>query len=134
MVRNVIAGIVVADIEKARLWYADVFGRDPDAAPMEGLYEWRFGDHCVQVVELDTVRRIQGLPQWGTGGASSITLVVEHAQDAAYAAVASGGKNVSHYGGPAFQTCSVCDPEGNLVTFLAYGAGSGTQEAPESPS
>jgi catechol 2,3-dioxygenase-like lactoylglutathione lyase family enzyme len=123
MISNVFAGIVVADIERARQWYAGVFGRDPDAAPMGGLYEWRFGDHCVQVVELNTVRRIQDLPLWGSGGASSITLVVEDAQSAARAAVASGGKNVSHYDGPAFQTSSVCDPEGNLVTFLEHGAG-----------
>src|SRR3984957_19812440 len=131
MIRNVFAGIVASDIEQARLWYAGVFGREPDAAPMGGLYEWRLGDHCVQLVELDTVRHIQDLPAWGTSGASSITLVVNDAVSAAKAAVASGGKNVSHFEGPAFQTWSVCDPEGNLVTFLEYGASENTREAPE---
>jgi hypothetical protein len=122
MVQAIYAGITVIDLERARAWYARVFGREPDAAPMDGLYEWHLGEHCLQVVALERVREIQNLPNWGAPGASSVTLVVDDAQAAAQEAIAVHGSAVSHFENPRFQTASVADPEGNLVTFLQIGA------------
>jgi catechol 2,3-dioxygenase-like lactoylglutathione lyase family enzyme len=118
MINGVFAGVVVADLDRARKWYAGVFGREPDALPMAGLLEWHIRDQRVQVVSLETVRQIQQLPDWGGAGASSLTLVVDDAKMAADAAVLGGGGYVSHFDGSAFQTSSVRDPDGNLITFL----------------
>jgi predicted enzyme related to lactoylglutathione lyase len=118
MVLDTYAGVAVDDIEAARAWYATVFGREPDAAPMGGLYEWHSGEHCMQLVALATIREIQGLPHWGAAGSSSVTLVVDDANAVAQRALGAGGVAVSHFDGPAFQTTSIRDPEGNLVTLL----------------
>jgi predicted enzyme related to lactoylglutathione lyase len=118
MVRDMYAGVVVGDIERARAWYATVFGREPDAAPMGGLYEWYSAEHCLQLVALAAIREIQGLPHWGAAGSSSVTLIVDDAKTIAQRALAVGGEAVSHFDGPAFHTTSIKDPEGNLVTLL----------------
>jgi hypothetical protein len=39
-VNRVLAGVAVADVDAALPWYARLFGRPPDALPMEGLAEW----------------------------------------------------------------------------------------------
>ncbi len=112
MVRAIYAGITVIDLERPRVWYARVFGREPDAAPMDGLYEWHLGEHCVQVVALERVREIQNLPDWGAPGASSVTLVVDDAEAAAREATVLHGSTVSQFENPRFRTASVADPKG----------------------
>jgi predicted enzyme related to lactoylglutathione lyase len=118
MVRAIYAGIVAEDLERERDWYEAAIGRKPDAAPMDGLYEWHFGDNYVQLVALAKVREIQKLPAWGTRGASSITLVVDDADERVRSAVAAGGTQVSRFDNDGFRTVTVSDPEGNLITFL----------------
>jgi glyoxylase I family protein len=39
-VNRVLAGIAVAEVDAAIPWYEQLFGRPPDALPMEGLAEW----------------------------------------------------------------------------------------------
>jgi predicted enzyme related to lactoylglutathione lyase len=39
-VNRVLAGVAVADVDAVRPWYERLFGRPPDALPMEGLVEW----------------------------------------------------------------------------------------------
>jgi predicted enzyme related to lactoylglutathione lyase len=39
-VNRVLAGVAVADVDAAVPWYERLFGRPPDALPMEGLAEW----------------------------------------------------------------------------------------------
>lgn len=39
-VDRVLAGVAVADVDAAVPWYERLFGRPPDALPMEGLAEW----------------------------------------------------------------------------------------------
>ena len=41
-VNQVLAGIAVADVAAAMPWYERLFGRPPDALPMQGLAEWHF--------------------------------------------------------------------------------------------
>ena len=43
-VRNVLAQTTVRDQDAAERWYSVLFGRAPDARPMDGLLEWHFGD------------------------------------------------------------------------------------------
>jgi predicted enzyme related to lactoylglutathione lyase len=118
MVRDIYAGVVVEDLERARAWYATVFEREPDAAPMGGLYEWYCAEHCLQLVALAAIREIQRLPHWGAAGSSSVTLIVDDAKAVAQRALNVGGEAVSHFDGSAFHTTSIKDPEGNLVTLL----------------
>ena len=39
-IKRVLAGVAVADVDAAVPWYEHLFGRRPDALPMEGLAEW----------------------------------------------------------------------------------------------
>jgi predicted enzyme related to lactoylglutathione lyase len=39
-INRVLAGVAVADVDAAVPWYERLFGRPPDALPMEGLAEW----------------------------------------------------------------------------------------------
>ncbi|MCP2342562.1 VOC family protein [Actinomadura rupiterrae] len=36
--------MTVTDLESAAAWYTRLFGRGPDARPMEGLAEWHLGE------------------------------------------------------------------------------------------
>jgi len=118
MIRAIYAGVVAGDLERERAWYAAVFGRPADAAPMDGLYEWHLGDNVLQLVALENVRNIQKLPSWGATGVSSLALVADDVDATSRAAIEAGGRHVSEFGNDAFRTISVTDPEGNLVTFL----------------
>ena len=113
MVKQIYAGVLTANLEQARSWYASVFGRDADTNPMSGLYEWNVGECVLQLVDLAKVREIQSLPDWGSPGASSVTLVVDDIK-----AITANLTPVSHFDGPAFSTTSVRDIDGNLVTLL----------------
>jgi glyoxalase superfamily protein len=118
MVRAIFAGVVAKDLEKQRAWYETIFERVPDAAPMDGLYEWHLDENAVQLVALSKVREIQKLPDWGARGATSVTLIVEDAESSRKAALSAGGSPVSEFANKGFRTVTVADPEGNLVTFL----------------
>lgn len=47
---RVLAQSTVTDLMRAVGWYSKLFGRQPDARPMDGLVEWHLGDtYGVQV-------------------------------------------------------------------------------------
>src|SRR5688500_15277799 len=49
-INTVMAQLIVSDLEASMRFYEAVFGREPDAKPMEGLAEWHFaGAGAVQV-------------------------------------------------------------------------------------
>jgi glyoxylase I family protein len=51
-VNRVLAGVGVADVDAALPWYEQLFGRPPDATPMQGLAEWHFSSGgVVQLVQ-----------------------------------------------------------------------------------
>jgi hypothetical protein len=118
MVRAIFAGVVAEDLERQRAWYETIFDRAPDAAPMDGLYEWHLDGNAVQLVALSKVRDIQKLPVSGARGTTSVTLVVDDADASRTAALSGGGARVSEFSNEHFRTVTVADPEGNLVTFL----------------
>lgn len=43
--QNVLAQATVGDLAAAQRWYSVLFGRGPDATPMDGLLEWHLGDN-----------------------------------------------------------------------------------------
>ena len=65
-VKNTLAGIAVTDLRASKDWYQKLFGREPDAHPMEELFEWEF----------PTDRSIQLFQSKSLAGSSSVTLVV----------------------------------------------------------
>jgi hypothetical protein len=49
-ISGVLAQATVTDLASAEQWYTTLFGRGPDANPMEGLLEWHLGEgYGVQV-------------------------------------------------------------------------------------
>jgi catechol 2,3-dioxygenase-like lactoylglutathione lyase family enzyme len=43
-ITRILAQMTVADLTVATQWYSRLFGREPDARPMEGLIEWHLAD------------------------------------------------------------------------------------------
>ena len=53
---RVLAQATVSDLPRAVEWYGTMFGRQPDARPMDGLVEWHLGDGFGVQVWLDRDR------------------------------------------------------------------------------
>jgi predicted enzyme related to lactoylglutathione lyase len=106
-ISNVLAQATVRDQDAAERWYSMLFGREPDARPMDGLLEWHFGD-------------AMGVQVWAEpdrAGNSSLVItvrdldaVVEHLKAAGIADVAPSEATSS-------RILSVLDPDGNRIVF-----------------
>lgn len=107
--QKVMAGVLVADIDKATDFYTRLFGRPADSVPMPSCHEWHFSDAAwVQVVE-DEKR----------GGSSSLALVVPEL------AAELGELRERGFDFPLPQTVpdfiryvTLTDPEGNQITLV----------------
>jgi hypothetical protein len=111
MLKNVLAGIAVTDLEQAEVWYDTLFGRAPDTRPMDELVEWRFPDGGWLQVFVDLNR----------AGRCSITLVETHFQRRLEELNQLGIKILSVTQGDKVKVCIVHDPDGNQIVF-AQGA------------
>ena len=104
-IQNVLAQATVSDLAAAEEWYSAVFGRRPDARPMDGLIEWRLRDTFGVQVWLEPER----------AGRSSMVLG-EDDLDGLAARLAEAG--IEH-SGPEQVTesriLSLEDPDGNRV-------------------
>ena len=113
---NVLAGIPVANHERAVAWYARFFDRPADATPMPGLAEW----HCAPSGGVQVFRDEEH------AGGATLTLGVADI-DAFIAALASRGITAGDVSdGAVSRFASVTDPEGNtiiLAELYADGAG-----------
>ena len=104
--QTVLAQATVGDLAAAERWYAALFGRGPDATPMDGLLEWHLGDGSGVQVWAEPER----------AGRSSIVL-----GESALAGLAARltGAGIDHPG-PQQATSSrilpLQDPDGNRVT------------------
>ena len=107
------------DLEAARTWYQRVLGREPDAAPMDGLLEWHLAESgWLQVVALYKVREVLKAPNWGKAGSCSVAFVVESLGDQ-LALLKANGVTVGATFAESFpKTATVSDPAGNIVTFV----------------
>ena len=106
-IRNVLAQATVSDLPAAERWYSALFGRVPDARPMDGLLEWHLGDAF-------------GVQVWSEpdrAGRSSMVLG-ESDLDGLAARLADAGLD---HAGPQQATSSrilpLLDPDGNRVVF-----------------
>lgn len=106
-VTNVLAAIAVREHAPAVAWYAALFGRPHDAAPMDGLAEWSFPDGGWLQVFVDAER----------AGTSSITLVTDDIEATRRSLAASGHESEWTFDGPVTSGAVVRDPDGNRVVF-----------------
>lgn len=106
-IANVLAAVAVRDLEAAESWYAALFGRGRDAAPMDGLVEWRFPAGGWVQVFADADR----------AGHTSISLVTDDIE-AVRAALHKAGHAIEwSFDGPVTSGAVIRDPDGNRVVF-----------------
>lgn len=104
-ITNALAGIAVDDINTAIDFYEILFGRRPDARPMNEVAEWKLpGGSWVQVFT-DADR----------AGASSLTLVVDDLAEDLGRLGLHGLKPVAKAMGDFFKTAKFRDPDGNQI-------------------
>jgi hypothetical protein len=107
MLKNVLAGIAVKNIEEAEVWYDTLFGRAPDTRPMDDLVEWRFpGGGWLQVFTSEE-----------RAGKSSITLVETDFQGRLEELNRLKIQILSVMQGDKVKACIVHDPDGNQIVF-----------------
>lgn len=106
-IERVLAQMTVTDLDTAVSWYTQLFSRQPDARPMDGLAEWHLADTI-------------GVQVWAEpdrAGRSSMVLD-ESDLDARVAQLNHAG--IAHTG-PQDATSSrilqLLDPDGNRVVF-----------------
>ena len=106
-INRLLAQMTVSDLDRAVEWYARVFGREPDARPMDGLVEWHLGDAFGIQVWLDPER----------AGHSAMVLDESDLEGRAAALDAAG----LPFEGPREVTASrivqLVDPDGNQIVI-----------------
>jgi catechol 2,3-dioxygenase-like lactoylglutathione lyase family enzyme len=105
--KTILANLAVSDIEAAKAWYADFFGRQPDRVPMANDAEWDFpGGSTVQVVEA---------PQ--DAGHSTVTLEPETALRDEVERLANLGLEPESEQEGTFRIAIFLDPDGNQLVL-----------------
>jgi predicted enzyme related to lactoylglutathione lyase len=104
---RLLAQMTVSDLDRAVNWYARLFGREPDARPMDGLVEWHLGEAFGIQVWLDPER------------AGRSTMVLDESDlDARATTLDAAGLS---YQGPQAVTASrvvqLADPDGNQIVI-----------------
>jgi predicted enzyme related to lactoylglutathione lyase len=101
--------MTVADLDNAVEWYARLFGRKPDANPMEGLFEWHLTDTF-------------GVQVWAEPDRAGRSTMVLDVSDLDARARDLDRLGVRHDGPQDASTARVLtltDPEGNRIVFTA---------------
>ena len=102
---HVFAQSTVSDLAAAERWYSALFGRGPDANPMEGLLEWHLtADAGVQV--------------WSEADRAGRSTVVLRSDDLDAAAARLAESGIEHGGpqaGGGARILELSDPDGNRV-------------------
>ena len=104
---SVLAQATVTDLDRAERWYATLFGREPDARPMDGLLEWHLAG-------------ASGVQVWREPGRSGASTVVLTADDLDAAATTLAGAGIAHDGpepGGGSRVLRLADPDGNRVVL-----------------
>lgn len=106
-ITRVLAGSTVSNLTVAEDWYTRLFGRQPDARPMEGLLEWHLADTF-------------GIQVWADADRAGYSSTVLDESDLDALVVHLDVAGISH-GGPQDVTSSrilsLLDPDGNRIIF-----------------
>ncbi|OAB81837.1 VOC family protein [Cochleicola gelatinilyticus] len=105
--KNVYAGIMTADIEKALNWYEMLFDRKSDYHPMDILHEWDFKEGGVLQLVEDKTR----------AGSSSVTILVEAIETIKKHLDSKNIPTEKQTESEIAKTITIYDPENNRITF-----------------
>jgi predicted enzyme related to lactoylglutathione lyase len=108
-ITNILAGVAVSDLDRAKRWYELFFGRPVDTEPMGGLAEWRTPGGVLQLV-LDEQR----------AGGSMVTIWVPDVGKALDDLVSRGGPEVELDDTTSDKVlfAGLTDPDGNAITVV----------------
>ncbi|MCF7550477.1 VOC family protein [Pseudonocardia sp. WMMC193] len=104
---RLLAQSTVSDLDVAREWYERLFGRAPDATPMDGLLEWHLSDTF-------------GVQVWAEPDrAGRSSMVVDESDLDALAArlTAAGIADAAPEQATSSRILRLDDPDGNRVVF-----------------
>ena len=114
-IQRLLAQMTVTDLDAATAWYTALFGRGPDARPMQGLVEWHLSD-------------TYGVQVWAEPDRAghSTVILAESDLDERLTRLARAG--IDH-GGAQDATTSrilpITDPDGNRIVFTGPFTGDG---------
>jgi len=106
-IRNVLAQATVRDPDAAERWYSMLFGREPDARPMDGLLEWHFSDEMGVQVWAESNR----------AGNSSFVITVSDLDAVAEQLKSVGIADTAPAEATSSRILPVEDPDGNRIVF-----------------
>jgi predicted enzyme related to lactoylglutathione lyase len=109
-INRVLAGVAVADFDAVLPWYERLFGRPPDALPMEGLAEWH----------VPSGGAVQLVANAERAGRSTLTLDLDGLEHE-LAAMRGRGLDagaVDDTTSDKVLIASMSDPEGNAITLV----------------
>lgn len=106
-ITHALASLTVSDLGRAEAWYAALFGRDPDARPMDGLLEWHLpGGSGVQV-----------FAEPDRAGRSGATLAADDLDEVARTLTAAGVEHAGPEQVTSGRILRLADPDGNRVVL-----------------
>lgn len=106
-IKRVLAQSTVGDLAVAEDWYTRLFGRHPDARPMEGLLEWHLSDTF-------------GVQVWAEAERAGHSAMVLDESDLDALAARLDAAGISHDGPQdvtSSRILSLVDPDGNRIVF-----------------
>ena len=103
---TVYAVISTTNLDRAREWYARLFGRESDRQPMTEVCEWHFGSGAVQVVA-DPQR----------AGCSMLTMIVSSLERTRADLLGRRLTLGPTSGGEVATVAQIRDPDGNQITL-----------------
>lgn len=106
-IKNVLAGVAVADLDTAVAWYAKALGRQPDTRPMPEVAEYSFAGGGWMQLFADKER----------AGNSSVTLTVDNLDGRIKALASAGIRADEPTRTDLVDTATVTDPDGNRLVF-----------------
>lgn len=106
-IQTIFAVVCVSDMDRSESWYSRLFGRGPDARPMDGLVQW----HSDQGAGLQLVRDAD------KAGASLVTIVTPTMAVAREQLTAGGLQLEPDVEGDFGIIAQISDPDGNRITL-----------------
>jgi predicted enzyme related to lactoylglutathione lyase len=106
-IQAIYAALATASIDRAEKFYAQLFEREPDDRPMDGLIQWRDVSGA----------NIQIFQDKENAGAGRITIVVPKMDNARSSLEEIGVKLTGEMEGDYGRIAQIADPDGNRITL-----------------
>jgi catechol 2,3-dioxygenase-like lactoylglutathione lyase family enzyme len=106
-IKGTLTQMTVANLEVAVAWYTKLFGRAPDARPMDGLVEWHLAETF-------------GVQVWAEPDRAGHSTVILHESDLDARIADLDQAGIQHGGAQdvtASRILALVDPDGNRIVF-----------------